>query len=418
MRLTGALIFAGAIASVSSILNYSRVDAETNSSTAASGPDASSKAAVGTADTKDKNFDLNAVSKAIVDEASRLENDAAGWDRKMQELELDLNTSQQDDEATAKDVDESLLVLQAAAGRLGPDAEARITLRKQEGTLRELASRAEVHSLPEIRKTAGYFQQKTTELHALNRSIEETRIGLMTQTDLLQELKAQLEFDRAAGQIGELLKRGEASLNSIQVIAAHAQQLANDLAGFGRTPAAAAQSADGINSAPATKMPAAVAKPAEAHGRASRRAPAAHAPGLAAVPGNALRAETAPAATASATQAGPPNTKETAPGFILLRSRSPSSAIDSAHRMAAPSSPKPAAANSPPTTHEKGGVKVAPEGGDVVKPAGIPTPSAKSGNGATNSTSLMNPPGGSASSVRGPKAATRRKAVDPADPPD
>ena len=117
MRLTGALIFAGAIASVSSILNYSCVDAQTNSK-AASRPDASSKAAVaGTADTKDKNFGLNAVSKAIVHEASRLENDAAGWDRKMQELELDLNTSQQDDEATAKDVDESLLVLQAAAGR-------------------------------------------------------------------------------------------------------------------------------------------------------------------------------------------------------------------------------------------------------------------------------------------------------------
>jgi hypothetical protein len=85
----------------------------------------------GTADTKDKNFGLNAVSKAIVHEASRLENDAAGWDRKMQELERDLNTSQQDDEATAKDVDESLLVLQAAAGRLGPDAEARVTLRKR-----------------------------------------------------------------------------------------------------------------------------------------------------------------------------------------------------------------------------------------------------------------------------------------------
>ena len=117
MRLTGALIFAGAIASFSSILNYSCVDAQTNS-TAAGGPDASSKAAVaGTADTKDKNFGLNAVSKAIVHEASKLESDAAGWDQKMQEIELDLNRSQQDDEATAKDVDESLLVLQAAAGR-------------------------------------------------------------------------------------------------------------------------------------------------------------------------------------------------------------------------------------------------------------------------------------------------------------
>jgi hypothetical protein len=417
MRLTGALIFAGAIASVSSILNYSCVDAQTNS-TAASGPDASSKAAVaGTADTKDKNFDLNTVSKAIVDEASRLENDAAGWKQKMQKLELDLNKSQQRDEATAKDIDESLVVLRAAAGRLGPDAVVRATLRKQEGALRELASRAEVHSVPEIRTSAGYFQQKTTELHALNRSIEETRMGLMTQIDLLQELKVQLEFNRAAGQFGKLIKRSEASLNSIQVIAANAQQLANDLAGFGRTPAAAAQSADGTNPAQATKTSAAVAKPAEAHGRASRRAAAADAPGLAAVPGNALRAETAPAASASATQAWPPNTKETAPGFILLRSRSPSPAIDSAHRMAAPSSPKPAAANPPPTTRKEGRVKVAPDGSDIVKSEGIPTPSVKSGDGAANSTSLMNPSGGSASSLRGPKAATRPK-VDPADLPD
>jgi hypothetical protein len=53
---------------------------------------------------------------------------------------------------------------------------------------------------------------------------------LMTQIDLLQELKVQLEFNRAGGQIGELLKRGEASINSIQVIATNAQQLANDLA--------------------------------------------------------------------------------------------------------------------------------------------------------------------------------------------
>ena len=77
--------------------------------------------------------------------------------------------------------------------------------------------------------------------------MEETRMGLMTQIDLLQELKVQLEFNRAAGQIGELLKRGEASLNSMQVIAANAQQLANDLAGFGTTPAAAAPSTDGTN---------------------------------------------------------------------------------------------------------------------------------------------------------------------------
>ena len=84
MRLMGALIFAGAITSVSSILNFSRVDAQT-SSTAASG--SGSKAAPAAADTKDKNFDLSTISKAIGDEAPRLKNDAAGWNQKMQELE-------------------------------------------------------------------------------------------------------------------------------------------------------------------------------------------------------------------------------------------------------------------------------------------------------------------------------------------
>jgi hypothetical protein len=96
MRPMGALIFAAAITSVSSILNYSPVDAQTNSTTA-SGPSISSKAAAATADTKDKDFDLSTVSKAIVDEASSLKNDAAGWDQKMQELELFLFLSNRQD---------------------------------------------------------------------------------------------------------------------------------------------------------------------------------------------------------------------------------------------------------------------------------------------------------------------------------
>jgi hypothetical protein len=261
MRLMSALIFAGAVTAVSSILNYSRVDAQTGS-TAANGPEISSKASTAVADIKDRNFDLSIISKAIVDEASRLKNDAAGWHQKIQELELDFNKSQQDDEATAKNVNESPIVLQTAASRLRPDAEARVALRRREGALRELASRAEVHSLPEIRKTAGYFQQKTTEMRALNPSVEETRMGLMTQIDFLEELKVQLEFNRAGGQISELLKRGEASINGLQVIATNALQLANDLAGFGRTTAAAGQSSDRTNSAQATATPSAVAKAA------------------------------------------------------------------------------------------------------------------------------------------------------------
>jgi hypothetical protein len=158
----------------------------------------------------------------------------------------------------AKDVDECLVVLRTAADRLAPDAEARGAFRKQEDALREVASRAEIHSDPAVRKTAAYFQRKTTELHVLNRSIEETRIDLTTQ---IGRLEAQLEFNAGAGQMLELVRGGRAILNGIQAISANAQQLANDLAGFDRTPAAAAQSADYPEKA--TKPPAAVAKPAD-----------------------------------------------------------------------------------------------------------------------------------------------------------
>ena len=45
-----------------------------------------------------------------------------------------------------------------SSGRsVGPDAETRVTLRKQEVAVRDLAIRAEVHADPEIRKTARYF---------------------------------------------------------------------------------------------------------------------------------------------------------------------------------------------------------------------------------------------------------------------
>src|SRR4249919_1902263 len=146
---------------------------------------------------------------------------------------LDLKKNQ-DVEATGKDIDECLVVLRAAAARLAPDAETRVTLRKQEVAVRDLAIRAEVHPDPEIRKTAGYFQQKTTELRALNRSVEEIRTRLVTQIDRLEELKIQLEFNRTAAQIGEAVKGGEVSLDDIQAITEDAQRLAADLDGFGR----------------------------------------------------------------------------------------------------------------------------------------------------------------------------------------
>jgi hypothetical protein len=127
---------------------------------------------------------------------------------------------------------------------LAPDAETRVTLRKQEVAVRDLAIRAEVHPDPEIRKTAGYFQQKTTELHALNRSVEEIRTRLVTQIDRLEELQIQLEFNRTAAQIGEVVKGGEASLDDIQAIIADAQRIAADLDGFGRASAVLTEPAE------------------------------------------------------------------------------------------------------------------------------------------------------------------------------
>src|ERR1700720_2999461 len=138
---------------------------------------------------------------------------------KLQELELDLKLQldlkkNQDLEATGRDINECLVVLRAAASRLAPDAETGVTLRKQEVAVRDLAIRAEVHPDPNIRKTAGYFQQKTTELHALNRSFEEIRTRLVTQIDRLQELKIQLEFNCTAPQIGGGGKGGEVSFDA------------------------------------------------------------------------------------------------------------------------------------------------------------------------------------------------------------
>ena len=194
-----------------------------------------------------KDQSLSSISKAIVQETRRLKDDAMGWAHKLQELDLKLQLDlkkNQDVEATVKNINECLVVLRAAAGRLAPDAETRVTLRKQEVAVRDLAIRAEVHPNPEIRKTAGYFQQKTTELHALNRSVEEIRTRLVTQIDRLEELKIQLEFNRTAAQIGEAVKGGEVSLDNIQAMTADAQRIAADLDGFGRASAVVTEPAE------------------------------------------------------------------------------------------------------------------------------------------------------------------------------
>jgi hypothetical protein len=202
------------------------------------------------------NQSLSTISTAIVHETTRLKDDATGWAHKLQELELDLKLQldlkkNQDLEATGKDINECLVVLGAAASRLAPDAETGVTLRKQEVAVRDLAIRAEVHPDANIRKTASYFQQKTTELRALNRSVEEIRTRLVTQIDQLEKLKIQLEFNRTAAQIGEAVKGGEVSLDNIQAITEDAQRIAADLDSFGRASAVVTE-------------PAEAAKPAEA----------------------------------------------------------------------------------------------------------------------------------------------------------
>ena len=65
------------------------------------------------------------ISKAMVHETTRLKDDATGWAHKLQGLELDLKLqldlkNNQDVEATGKDINECLVVLRAAAGRLAP----------------------------------------------------------------------------------------------------------------------------------------------------------------------------------------------------------------------------------------------------------------------------------------------------------
>ena len=173
-------------------------------------------------------------SKAVVHEATRLKNDATGSVHKLQELELDLKLQldlkkNQDLDAAGKDVNDCLVLLRAAASRLAPDAETKVTLHKEEAAVRDLAIRAEVHPDPEIRKTADYFQQKTTELRDLSRSVEELRTRLVTQIDRLEELKTQLKFNHTAAQIGEAVKDGVVSLNNIQSISENAQRIVADL---------------------------------------------------------------------------------------------------------------------------------------------------------------------------------------------
>ena len=91
MRRLRLLIVTGAIAFLSSILILDpQVDAQTSPTATDDREDLPDATAVVAPSVKDK-IDLSTISKAIVNEASRLKNDAAGWDQKLQELKLDLD---------------------------------------------------------------------------------------------------------------------------------------------------------------------------------------------------------------------------------------------------------------------------------------------------------------------------------------
>jgi len=215
---------------------------------------------------EDASYDLRSISKGIAEEASRLNDDAAARDRRLQELELDLKKNQQDIEAATKDADECLDVLRGAADLLAPDAQSRTVFRKQEAVIRDLASQAEANLDPQIRKTAPFFQQKSADLDALNRSAEETRTRLITHMDRLEKLRDRLKIERAGARVTEFVKGAQAYLGDMRTLAAGAQRLASDLDGFGRT-------------APEATKPAEATKPPKSRRHERSPAAAAAAPG-------------------------------------------------------------------------------------------------------------------------------------------
>jgi hypothetical protein len=240
-------VFAGV--AIFMFASSSLADAQTSAAAFSTPDDATSTVTTPASGAREKRFAPGTVAKTIVEEASRLTADIVTWGQKLHELEFDIRNKASDVESTGSRVDECLFVLRAIAARLAPTSETRISLRKQEDAVRDLASRAEVRAEQSIRKIAGYLQQKTTELHTLNRSMEEIRIQLTTQIDHLQN---QLAFNHAA-ENGEALKGAQNSLERLQALTADAQRLAADLDNFGGNPVVLATPADGGRAVEATK---------------------------------------------------------------------------------------------------------------------------------------------------------------------
>ncbi len=178
---------------------------------------------------------LKAVSQALLNEANRLRTDNAEWDKKLQELQLDIKKNPQGLQGAGGDISDCVVVLGKAADLLAPDSEARKSIRRQETTIREFAGDAAVHSDPLVRKTSAYLEQKGDEIHALAQAAEETRTRILTSIDQLSTENGQIEFNRAVREVAETITDAQATIDNIKSIAAGAQKLASDLDGFDKT---------------------------------------------------------------------------------------------------------------------------------------------------------------------------------------
>lgn len=98
---------------------HTEVDAQSHETATGTREDTSGAASAVPRTAKDKSFDPSTVAKNIVDEASRLKNDAVEWGQKLQGLEADLQNNQNVDGAV-KDVGQYLVVLRTEADLLVP----------------------------------------------------------------------------------------------------------------------------------------------------------------------------------------------------------------------------------------------------------------------------------------------------------
>jgi hypothetical protein len=86
---------------------HTQVDAQSHETATGTREDTSGAAPAVPRTAKDKSFDPSTVAKSIVEEASRLKNDAVEWGQKLEALEADLKNNQNVDGAV-KDVDQYL----------------------------------------------------------------------------------------------------------------------------------------------------------------------------------------------------------------------------------------------------------------------------------------------------------------------